>query len=197
MVRILRHADRVYCDHGGRRELGNVCHGGCHHASSRTRPLTDVDGKHRVALGYLCICNLLFNTNHGRAYPRTPWTRISRWLDRAIWSHNPDVPRGQCGNHCKYSDAKRSALAPRRFRNAIAAGQCNAHLPVQHSLSPEFSHGLLCTAVLGNRTRCRHTPFLPARSVKLGGLNPICPMLIRGANAGLTLFAIENLTWSG
>ena len=109
-----------------------------------------------------CLCDLLFDVNHGRAYSRAPWTRISWWLDRAIWSHHSDAARSQCRDHCECSHAQRSALAPRGLRNAVAAGQFTAHLPVQHPLRSEHGHGLLCTAVFGNRARCRHTPFLPA-----------------------------------
>src|SRR3989454_12271543 len=93
MVWLLRHANRVHCNHGGRRERRNLCHGGCHRTSSRTRPLIDVDGKHSAPLGGFCVCDLLFNVNHGRAYSRAPWTRISWWLDRAIWIHHSDAAR--------------------------------------------------------------------------------------------------------
>src|SRR5438477_5303023 len=48
----------------------------------------------------LSVCDLLFDVNHGRAHPRAPRTRISRRVDRAIWSHHPDAARYRYWRNC-------------------------------------------------------------------------------------------------
>ena len=108
-----------------------------------------------------CVCNLLFHADHGRTYPRAARTRISPWLDRAIWGYHPDAACGQCWGHCKYSDAQRSPLAPRRLRNAVSPGKCLAHLPIQHTLGSEYSNDLLCRVLPDSRPWYRDSPLLP------------------------------------
>src|SRR3989442_8119939 len=68
MVWLLRHANRVHCNHGGRRERRNLCHGGCHPPSSPTRPLLHVHGKHSAPPRGFFVFVRLFHAHHRRAF---------------------------------------------------------------------------------------------------------------------------------
>jgi hypothetical protein len=59
------------------------------------------------------------------------------------------------------------ALWRRCFRDAVSASKRDAHFSIQHALSSEQGHGLLCRAIPRNCASCRHPPLLPARSLKL------------------------------